>query len=228
MSMRLDQHDPAQGDGGRARVLRHDEDQRGQGLAAVERRVDECIADKAADRLDLVVDDRRDLGGLMLRMRLRGPKLSSRLVLRSRRRRRSRRSPSLPLRMLMAYLNRAVDQHEQQGRGPTGQRDRKAGRAGRPGTPRASRPARPAGSARCGTGARSAGHPGRRGPAVHPGDDEFGELEGEVIEGEGQADDDQQDDLFAPTSLQMYSKMPIMFFGFERHDQCAAGVPSCG
>ena len=45
-------------------ALHHDEDQRRQRLAQQEDRLDEGVADEAADRLDLVLDHARDLGRL--------------------------------------------------------------------------------------------------------------------------------------------------------------------
>ena len=48
-------------------VLHHDEDDRRQRLAAEEHRLDEGVADEAADRLDLVLDHGRELGRLTLR-----------------------------------------------------------------------------------------------------------------------------------------------------------------
>ena len=45
-------------------VLHHDEDERREGLRAQEDGGDEGVADEAADRLDLVLDDGGRLGGL--------------------------------------------------------------------------------------------------------------------------------------------------------------------
>ena len=53
-------------------VLHHDEDQRRDGLHAQEDRRDEGIPDEAADRLDLVLDDRCGLGGFDRPQGLRG------------------------------------------------------------------------------------------------------------------------------------------------------------
>src|SRR5215203_4468328 len=69
-------------------VLDHDEDEGGRGLRAEKGRQDERVADEAADRLDLVLDDGRGLGGLDVAKRIR----------------RSMRSPSAPLATLIQYL----------------------------------------------------------------------------------------------------------------------------
>lgn len=53
-------------------VLHHDEGQRRRGLRAQEHRHHDRVADEGADRLDLVPDDRRGLGGFHLPLRLRG------------------------------------------------------------------------------------------------------------------------------------------------------------
>ena len=51
-------------------ILHHDEDERGRGLRAEKGRQDERVADEAADRLDLVLDDGRGLGGLHVAKRI--------------------------------------------------------------------------------------------------------------------------------------------------------------
>lgn len=69
-------HDHLHGDHAAGRdaepdVLHHDEGQRGGGLAALEHRHHDGVADEGADRLDLVANDRRRLGGFHLPLRLR-------------------------------------------------------------------------------------------------------------------------------------------------------------